>query len=67
MDVLGNLSLDGLLQVSSLNGYNPNNGDMFTIITFDERGRTNTHVVIIRHLSVRILSYPEHRSISVAG
>jgi len=36
MDVVGNLSLNGTVQVSSLGGYNPNNDDTFTIITFDD-------------------------------
>lgn len=36
MDVTGNLTLAGELHVSSLNDYNPNNGDTFTIITFDD-------------------------------
>ncbi|MCC7259347.1 MAG: hypothetical protein IT486_13355 [Gammaproteobacteria bacterium] len=34
--VLGNLALDGVLQVTSLDGYNPVLGDTFTIITFDD-------------------------------
>ena len=36
MDVLGNLNLAGTVHVSSLAGYNPNDGDTFTIITFDD-------------------------------
>lgn len=36
MDVVGNLSLNGTVHVSSLGGYNPGNGDTFTIITFDD-------------------------------
>ncbi len=36
MDVLGNLALAGVLQVTSLDGYNPVLGDSFTIITFDD-------------------------------
>lgn len=37
MDVVGgNLSLDGILHVSSLGNYNPVLGDRFTIITFDD-------------------------------
>ena len=36
LDVIGNLSLDGTLRVSSLGGYNPNDGDAFTIISFDD-------------------------------
>jgi hypothetical protein len=37
MDVaLGNLALAGVLQVTSLDGYNPLVGDTFTIITFDD-------------------------------
>jgi hypothetical protein len=36
MDVLGNLNLAGTVHVSSLGGYNPNDGDTFTIITFDD-------------------------------
>ena len=36
MDVLGNLALAGVLQVTSLGGYNPVLGDSFTIITFDD-------------------------------
>ncbi len=36
MDVLGNLTLAGTVHVSSLGGYNPNDGDTFTIITFDD-------------------------------
>jgi hypothetical protein len=36
MDVIGNLSLNGTVHVSSLGGYNPNDGDTFTIITFDD-------------------------------
>lgn len=36
MDVVGNLSLNGTVHVSSLGGYNPNDGDTFTIITFDD-------------------------------
>lgn len=36
MDVIGNLSLAGTVHVSSLGGYNPNHGDTFTIITFDD-------------------------------
>ncbi len=33
---LGNLALAGVLQVTSLDGYNPMLGDSFTIITFDD-------------------------------
>jgi hypothetical protein len=36
MDVLGNLTLAGTVHVSGLGGYNPNDGDTFTIITFDD-------------------------------
>ncbi len=36
MDVVGNLNLAGTVHVSSLGGYNPNDGDTFTIITFDD-------------------------------
>lgn len=36
MDVLGNLNLAGTVHVSSLGGYNPGDGDTFTIITFDD-------------------------------
>ena len=37
MDIVnGNLTLDGIVQVASLGGYNPVLGDRFTIITFDD-------------------------------
>ena len=36
MDVVGNLLLNGTVHVSSLGGYNPGDGDTFTIITFDD-------------------------------
>ncbi len=36
MDVAGNLLLNGTVHVSSLGGYNPGDGDTFTIITFDD-------------------------------
>ncbi len=36
LDVLGNLTLDGTLEILSLGGYNPNAGDSFTLITFDD-------------------------------
>ena len=34
--VTGNLALDGVVHVTSLDGYNPVVGDTFTIITFDD-------------------------------
>ncbi|MGE3771581.1 MAG: hypothetical protein AB7I32_01560 [Gammaproteobacteria bacterium] len=36
VDVAGNLVLAGTLQVSSVGGYNPQDGDRYTIVTFDD-------------------------------
>ncbi|HMM76473.1 MAG TPA: hypothetical protein PJ986_12240 [Gammaproteobacteria bacterium] len=36
IDVAGNLTLAGTLQVSSVGGYNPLDGDRYTIVTFDD-------------------------------
>lgn len=36
LNVLGDMNLNGTLRVLSLGGYNPNQGDEFTIITFDD-------------------------------
>jgi hypothetical protein len=41
LDVLGNLDLAGTLSVSSLGGYNPTDGDTFTIITFNDGDDTS--------------------------
>jgi len=36
VDVAGNLNLAGTLQVTSVGGYNPQDGDRYTIVTFDD-------------------------------
>lgn len=76
LDVLGNLNLDGVLHVSSLGGYNPNDTDTFTIITFDDgvadaNDRTGgfsglTFSGFRPDVSFRI-SYLDHAVVLVAG
>jgi hypothetical protein len=36
INVLGNLALAGVLEIQSLGGYNPLDGDSFTLMTFDD-------------------------------
>lgn len=36
VSILGDVNFDGTLRISSLGGYNPNGGDSFTLITFDD-------------------------------